>query len=109
MITILPPTLSVLMVAMSSPVPAMNSVVEPLTTMLNHLHELENHANKQVGKKALQEEMHQRVASGLKPNVVEVTNKTIIDGVCVGKNVWDDMLRSTTTRYLDVSNVHIKE
>jgi len=45
----------------------------------------------------------------LKPRVVEVNNKGKINGACPGKNVWDDMLKSTITCYLDVSILHVRE
>jgi hypothetical protein len=53
--------------------------------------------------------MQQKIASGLKPHVVELTNKGKIDGACASTYVCGDMLGSITIHYLDVSIVHVRE
>jgi hypothetical protein len=40
----------------------------------------------------------------LKPHVVEVIARGIIYGAYEGKNTWDDLMKSTTPCYLDVSS-----
>jgi hypothetical protein len=106
--TILPPAPNVLMVAILPPMPTMNLTTKPLGTMLNRLLESENRANKWA-KKEIRRGDATKSCKWIETTCVEVTKKGKIDGACASKNVCDDMSRSTTTRYSNVSIVHVRE
>jgi hypothetical protein len=45
----------------------------------------------------------------LKPHVIKIIAKGGINGAYEGKNTWDDLMRSITPCYLDVSIIHVRE
>lgn len=60
-------------------------------------------------KKTLEMEVQLKLSKRLKPHAVEVIARGRIDGTYEGKITWDDLMRSTTPYYLDVSIIHVRE